>query len=306
MPLPSDCSRIVTLLGPSLDGALDAASTIAVDEHLEICGDCREQQRFHQAMRGSLKKVVGASAHAPSDLRARLAARLAAESANANSSELPEEAPTSLASTALTVAGDVALPVASDVAIPVAGERPRSRLAAMSSLRSFAPWAAAAAVVLVLGTYQQHRSAVRRNSVEGPLGDFVAEHARPLPPETKEVQGLGTYVGVPVHPVYLKRMQSAKFVGGRVLPVQHERAAQLQYEVAGASGGRVSVFIYDPRKLQIDASDLAARQHGASEVRVGRANGYSVAVSERGGVGYAVTADMDPELTADLAAELDQ
>ncbi len=295
MPLPSDCSRIVALLGPSLDGALDTASTIAVDEHLASCGECREQHRFQQAMRGSVKKVVGASAHAPDDFRARLAARLSAESTEV--SETIEDVPASLASTAIPVVAPEAAPER---------ERSRSRLAAMSSLRSFAPWAAAAAVVLVLGTYQQHRSAVRRNSVDGPLGDFVAEHARPLPPETKEVQGLGTYVGVPIHPLYLKRMQSAKFVGGRVLPVQHERAAQLQYEVAGASGGRVSVFIYDPRKLQIDASDLAARQHGASEVRVGRANGYSVAVSERGGVGYAVTADMDPDLTADLAAELDQ
>jgi anti-sigma factor RsiW len=291
-PLPEqklECAKVTPLLGGALDGALDAAMTVTVDDHIAACADCHEQFRVLRALRGSLKKVVRAAA--PSDFRARMEARLAAEAAETVSEAAVADAVPASDRTHL-----VAPPSSRRPSLPM---RPRSRLA---SLRVFAPWAAAAAVVMGLGTYQQHRAAARRG-VDGPLGDFLAEHARPLPPETKEIQGLGTYVGVPIHSQFSKR---ATLVGGRVFSVQRERAAQLQYEVAGPSGGRVSIFVYDPRKLQIDSSDLAARQRGTNEVRVGRANGYSVAVSEHDGVGYAVTADMDPDLAADLAAELDQ
>ena len=40
--------------------------------------------------------------------------------------------------------------------------------------------------------------------------------------------------------------------------------------------------------------------------RVGRANGYSVAVTQRAGVGYALASDMDTEKSAQLAALTDE
>jgi anti-sigma factor RsiW len=41
---------------------------------------------------------------------------------------------------------------------------------------------------------------------------------------------------------------------------------------------------------------------GTAEVRVGRERGYSVAVAQRGGVGYLVASDLDQDKDARLAA----
>ena len=68
---------------------------------------------------------------------------------------------------------------------------------------------------------------------------------------------------------------------------------------------RVTVFVYDPAKVQIGGAHLAARAVGTSEVRTGRADGYSIAVTQHAGVGYAMASDMDPESSASLMAVVD-
>jgi hypothetical protein len=191
------------------------------------------------------------------------------------------------------------------------------------------PLAAAAAVFFAW----QVRAA--RHAQQGrPLADILAEHSSQLPPDTQpaNVRGLAKYVGVPVHaPAMRLREQNATLVGARVTAVNNERGAMLQYEVAtpgsrtfvGAqpvsAGGadpqardmqgagqplppvqRVSVFVYDPRKIQVDDANLSPRAVGTTQVRMGRANGYSVAMAERDGVGYVVTSDLDPEVNAQL------
>lgn len=81
----------------------------------------------------------------------------------------------------------------------------------------------------------------------------------------------------------------------------------LQYEIgSGADARRVSLFIFDPRRIQVNRDDLATREVGKTEVRVGRQNGYSFAVTQREGVGYALAADFDTEKSAQLAAQLDE
>jgi anti-sigma factor RsiW len=113
------------------------------------------------------------------------------------------------------------------------------------------------------------------------------------------------YVGVPVHAANLEKA-GARLVGGRVLPVHSERAAMLQYVVGkGADARRISMFIYDPRKIRIGCNDCAPRAAGTAEVQVGRAGGYSVAVTQKGGVGYAVASDLDTEHNFELAALVD-
>jgi hypothetical protein len=79
----------------------------------------------------------------------------------------------------------------------------------------------------------------------------------------------------------------------------------LQYEVVRDTGDvrRVSVFVYDPRRVQIrSAEQLPARAVGTAEVRVGQARGYSVAVAQHGDVGYAVATDMDESCAQYVAA----
>jgi hypothetical protein len=78
----------------------------------------------------------------------------------------------------------------------------------------------------------------------------------------------------------------------------------LQYEITqGGETRRVSVFVFDPRRIQVSGDDLTPQPVGSAQVRVGRANGYSVAVTQRGGVGYALASDMDERQTAELALE---
>jgi anti-sigma factor RsiW len=179
--------------------------------------------------------------------------------------------------------------------------------------RTVVPLATAAAFALAWGAMSRGPLArttasdtVRAGFGDDLLSELVADHSRPLPPERTDpnkVGELGEYVGVPVHASALHR-QNARFVGGRVLPVHQERAAMLQYEIQqGGETRRVSVFVFDPRRIQVNAEDFTPRPVGSAEVRVGRANGYSVAVTQHAGVGYALASDMDERQTAELALQ---
>jgi hypothetical protein len=69
----------------------------------------------------------------------------------------------------------------------------------------------------------------------------------------------------------------------------------------------VSVFIYDPRRVQIANSErLAPRAIGRTNVRIGKAQGYSFAVAQHGDVGYAVASDLeDSSAQYAVSADLD-
>ena len=284
----SRCSSIARLLGAHADGQLDAAKTLEVDDHLGQCETCRERVALDRAIRGSLKKAVKTAA--PADVRARMLAAMAAQTAR------DEKRADAAAATA---------PVATDVLGPTA-ETSSGRPSMLRHWRTMLPLASAAAIAMAWSFAGKQPMAVIDGSARLGAGfsnddlvnQFVDVHRRPLRPETpdpKEVRAFEREVGVPVHVPQLEK--NAKFVGGRLLPVQGgERAAMLQYEVAQPSGGvqRVSVFIYDPRRVQIHgAEQLQPRAVGTAQVRVGRAHGYSVAVAQHGSIGYAVASDLE-------------
>jgi anti-sigma factor RsiW len=271
------------MLGPYLDGELEAAKLIEIDEHVAACETCREEAQLLRAMRGSLKRVVRVPA--PAGLRDRIGAAMAAERAR-------EDARSD---------GDDAAFAA--VAPPVS----------LGSWRTMVPLATAAALALMWGAATQPLGA-RSASGEARAGfggddllaELVAEHSRPLPPDVttgpEAVKKLGRYVDVPVRPASFER-GGAHFVGGRVMPLRSQRAAMLQYVVGtGEDAPRVSVYVYDAQKIQIDSANLAPRAVGSAEVRVGQEKGYSVVVAQRAGVGYLVTSDLDPDKSAQLAA----
>jgi anti-sigma factor RsiW len=265
------CPEYGPLLGPFGDGELEPSKMVEVDEHVEHCEGCRERILLDEATRQSLKNVV--KQPASGDMRARIAQAMAAERTRAVARE--------------TAAGKG------------------------NGWRTVVPLATAAAFALAWGAMSRGPIArtTATDSVRGGLGDdflseLVADHSRPLPPERTDpnkVDELGQYVGVPVHVAAFHR-PNAHFVGGRLLSVRQERAAMLQYEIQqGGQMRRVSVFVFDPRRIHVGGDDLKAQPVGTAEVRVGRANGYSVAVTQRGGVGYAVASDMDDKRTAELA-----
>ena len=296
------CGSIARLLGAHADGQLDPAKTLEVDDHLGSCETCRERTALDQAIRGSLKKAVKTTA--PSDVRARMLAAMTGENGREDA-RIAAAAPLSMSDT-----------VRQDLDGTLAGRPPGSpsgnaRPSMLRHWRTMIPLAGAAAITLAWG-FASHQPVAASDAAVARAGfgndDFVNQlvdvHSHPIHPETadpKMVRGFEREVGVPVRVGMLA--QNAHFVGGRLLPMQGgERTAMLQYEVSQPNGGveRVSVFIYDRRRVQIRDSDFASRAVGTAQVRAGQAHGYSFAVAQHGDVGYAVASDMDVDQSAQL------
>jgi hypothetical protein len=232
-----------------------------------------------RAMRGSLKRVVKTSA--PAGLRERMAIAMAAEVSREDAR--------------------------ADAEVEAMGAT--APVVSLSSWRTMVPLATAAALALFWGAAtrgtQAHGYETRAGFGDDLLSQFVADHASPLPPEAKDadsVRGLERYVGVPVRPGSFER-NGAHLVGARVIPLNAQRAAMLQYVVgSGEHPQRISVLVYDAQKIQISDANLSPRAVGTAEVRVGSEHGYAVAAAQRAGVGYLVASDLNPDDNAQLAA----
>lgn len=271
-----ECRDHSRMLGSYLDGELGAAKLIELDAHVAGCGTCREEVQLLRAMRGSLKRVVRTSA--PSALRERIGNAVAAERARAEVMEQMTEQP-------------VGLP----------------------TWRSLVPLATAAAIAIAWGgaTHGAQPAADLRAGIAADdlLAEFVDEHRHPLPQEAHnagEVRGLEQYVGVPVSPANFERA-GAHLVGGRIFTLlPSQRAAMIQYVVGSGNGERrLSVLVYDAQKIPtVGIANLAPRAVGTAEVRVGREKGYSVAATQRAGVGYLIASDLDPDQSAQFAATI--
>src|ERR1700722_14880573 len=183
------------MLGPYLDGELEAAKLIEIDEHVGSCDTCREETKLLGAMRHSLKRVV--KMPSPGGLRERIGTAMSAE---------------------LTREG-----VRADAEVGAFGTRVLR--ANPTSWRTMGPLAGAAAFALLWGavTRSSHPpSSEDRAAMFGDdlLAELVTEHSRPLPPDATgpdAVRKLGRYVDVPVRPASFER-GGARFIGGRVMP----------------------------------------------------------------------------------------
>jgi anti-sigma factor RsiW len=294
------CSPVASLLGAQLDGQLDTVTTLTIEEHLAACEGCREKLALERAIRGSLKKVVKTEMGA--DARARMLAAMAAAEADGDA---PDES---------TSPGAEARRSQPPAEISAAGLAGREGRGALRHWRTMLPLASAAAIAVGWGfASKQPMTALGHEELRAGFGndeilrELATVHGHPLSPERtdpKDVRAFERDVGVSVKPPLFKG--NARFLGGRVLPVHHgsERAAMLQYEIVRDNHvQRVSVFVYDPRRVQVSGAGFAPRAVGTSEVRVGQAGGYSVAVTQRGEVGYAFASDMDLDSSATLAAD---
>lgn len=289
MTMNHDCKSTARLLGAYADGQLDAAKTLEVDDHLASCETCNERIALDRAVRGSLKKTTKTSA--PDDVKARMLAAMTAETKREAARE--------------------------DASRGGVDEAPRGR-GVLRHWRTMLPLASAAALTLAWGF--AGKQPVTRGVPDVAQGgfandevlrDIVDVHKRPIRPETKDpsaVRGFESDVGVPVRAVRFKQ-GNARFVGARIVNMHGaERGAMLYYEVPvtgpGGNGNvqRVSVFVYDPARVQIGSQNLAPRAVGTAQVQVAQQGGYSVAVRNHGGVAYAYTTDMDPDQSAQLVA----
>jgi anti-sigma factor RsiW len=294
------------LIEAYLDGELDPSSLVEVEAHLKgvtngagPCVLCRERLALGRATRQSLKRVVRT---ATLEMGGREALR-----ARALTAMIAEEGRQAVTT----------------VQAPLAGSHAGSQDGRFH-WRTLVPIASAAALALFWGAASRgpladsrgffgdlRQSDTRGASIRAGLGgddllaDLLHEHSNPMPPQwtdPSDVRALDQYIGVPVRPSRFER-NGALLVGARVLPVHQQRAAMLQYVIGhGASQRRLSVFIYDPNKIQISGPGLAPRAVGTAQVRVGQESGYSVAVTQNAGVGYAVASDLGTDQSAEVAA----
>jgi anti-sigma factor (TIGR02949 family) len=277
------CRDVGRLLDAYLDSELEAPQVIEVDQHLQGCCTCSERVALDRAVRAGVRRDARTT-RAPTSLRERAAIAMARAAAE-----------TPVPATDTMVEGPKLLP-----------------------WRAVLPLAAAAAVPLALGiagAWNEHTPKV--GSTESPhasakpaavvdldqmLDEFVDWHARPLPPEVTnetELVKFEPYVGVPLHAPALSPF-GGRLIGGRILtaPEQHT-AAMLYYTMP--NGHRVSVYVYDPRRVPVQPTRLHARLLGHDQIFVGRVRGYSVAAPARKDVGYAIATDLDEDETTELA-----
>jgi anti-sigma factor RsiW len=276
-----DCTLFQNEIDHYVDGELDPAHVFDMEAHALGCSPCTERVALLRATRRSLKRVSACNKVSEA-LRERCAAALEREKERAEVRRTAEE----------------------DL-------NPK-----LIRLRYALGLAAAAGVVFAMGMARyRHQRALAADADVSPavaddraahagfdnmIDDLVALHAHPLPPETTnpdELQRWDPLVGVPVRRPTFQPF-GGNFRGARVLAHADRRAALLQYTVLGSH--RVTVYVFDPRVVPVQASRLEPRLVRERPVYVGHVRGYSVAAAEQRGIGYALASDLDDDKSTDM------
>ena len=271
-----DCSRYCHSMDSLVDGELDPGHAMDVEAHVAACDPCSARVALAQATRLSLKRTC--AFRAPDALRARLGDAMAREHRNAAEMSATHAV---ISPKLIRLRYAMGLAAAAGVVFAMAMSRYKNPMDAGGS-----PLASA--------------------SVANPapsfdlLDDLVSLHANPLPPETtnpEALQNWDPFVGVPVRRPSFQPFE-ARFNGARVLSIStgDRRAAMLQYTVHG--GHRVTVYVFNPRTVPVEAMRLDRRLVDQRSVYVGSLRGYSVAAAKHSGVGYAIASDLDTEESA--------
>lgn len=270
--MTTPCRTVACLVETYLDDELEPSQLLEVEKHTATCTTCRERIQLDRAIRMGVRRSVTTKASA--SFRARVTHSMTAERWASVERAQASGVPTWRA---------VGLAVAATVAAVVGLER-QNHPEADGSAR---PTQANASTSVGL---------------DAMIDQFVDWHAKPLPPEitnANDLPGFEPYVGVPVRPRALSPF-GAKLLGGRILPVKEQNcAAMLQYTLDGSH--RVSIYVFDPRRVGTHPSKLHTKVIGSVPVYVGQIKGWSIAAAEQRGVGYAIASDLGDDASAELA-----
>jgi len=272
--MTDECAMFSTQLSSYVDGELDPVHIVDVEAHALRCTTCTERIKFLQSMRASIKRA--SNVRAPDAFRARVAAAMVAEKTRVREADREAFGGTKLVGWKYAAA----LAAAATVVLSVAAAKNRED-------RSASGPALATTVESSMG-------------FDSLLDELVALHANPLPPETTNPEELTRFdplVGVPVRRPAFQPL-GASFNGARVHAMRERRAALLQYTMEG--NHRMTVYVFDPRAIAMQATRLQPRVVRERPVYVGKLRGYSVAAAEKGGVGYALATDFDDDRSAQL------
>ena len=262
------CDEARRWLDAWVDQELDASAAVHVEAHLARCGSCRAEAEDLKALKSALAGLREECA--PTALRFKISAALEA----------------------------------CDHAQEVEQSAQRRKKHALG----FAITGAALAGAVLATGHRMHPSAIEAGVL--PVVEDVAQrHARELPAEveasdpTQVAQWFRGKIDVPVRPVMFRGV-SARLVGARISNVSDRMAAALYYDVGGR---RVTVFVFDSAVLPraFDTDGLQPVRVNNQPAYVGNARGYTVVLSERGGVAYAVASDMPPSDTLGIVSHAD-
>jgi len=264
---PPECRSFLRVVESFLDGELAPAALIEGERHVAECTHCRERVMLGRAMKASVKDA----AREPLDAAAKARLRASMQAEIARTPAAPKTVP----------------------------------LTRVAYGTFFAAGFAAAAAWVLAPRFASRQAELSAN--DDVLGELVAEHVRPLPMDGTDLQtvrNLEPYVGVPLRPHFPQ--SRAKLVGARILPFQKERAAIVQYELDRESSQgparRVSVLVFDPRRIHLGAAvrGASAQQVAGRPVHLMRAQGLPVAVLEGDDIGYAISGDVNDEQAMEL------
>ncbi len=293
------CTRFDRWLSAYADDELDAMHALEIEEHLAACENCSERISFDRALRTSLRRT---KLVASDSLRHRVAAALLAESVVSSLS----------AATDAVNSAELGTSTCSSAATAKADAQPRVA-PKLVRLRYVMPLAVAAGLALVIGALRLRDPATLSGIGTTSLGtsqatmqtvsafdrfidELVDAHIQPSVPEVTDDDGLSRlnpFVGVRVPRPELTAL-GAHYLGARM----HRRhAAMLQY--ATGDRRRMTLYVYNPARVPVQASRLQARVIGQSHVYLGHIRGYAVAASEHDGVGYALASDLSDKETED-------
>jgi anti-sigma factor RsiW len=312
-----ECLRLERWITAYIDDQLDAVHILEVEEHLGACETCREQTALTRAVRGSLCKAT--AMRAPAALREKICAAMVAErkhEAKPMAAAEQKVEPGRTDDDARAAGGDEDDGVAGGWLGSVSGSSADASSQPVSpklvKLRYVMPLAAVATVALVIGAYQlrdhkdRHAVAHQAAASSAPLStssfdkfidDLVEAHIQPPPPEVTDYDGLdrfNPYLGVRVPRPQLSQL-GARYLGARM----HRHAAMLQYSVADGRR-RVTLYVFDPTRMPVQANRLEPVVVGNNHLFVGHVRGYAVAASERDGIGYALASDLPDKDTEQL------
>lgn len=302
----SVCQRLDRWLTAYVDGELDAVHCLEVEDHLEHCDVCCERVGILHASKVSVHEM--AAEKAPQSLRERVCRTLLDE-------RVREELVNDGEDTELEENADaVAAPS------PAAPAAPAEVPAYLAKLRYVVPLAAAATIALVIGAVSLGKlnaqaarvaeiasaapslaataAANAGPSIDTLLDDLVTQHAHPPQldvTDPNEPLELRPILDTPLRGTLYEQDFGAKYVGARKTP----RAGMLQY--VRRNKNRVTMYVFNTRRVKVRSDKLQSRRIGARKVYVGKVKAYPVAVSERDGIGFALTAD---DLSADEASDL--
>ncbi|HEV8548685.1 MAG TPA: zf-HC2 domain-containing protein [Polyangiaceae bacterium] len=274
------CRKFVTLLDAYADGELEPEPVLEMEGHLAHCEGCSSRLQLEHATKKSLRQQVYAQSEPSDAFRQRVMASFQAEAERQAVSRLD----------------------------------PANR-GGMLSWGSIVPLAAAAAMALVWSakTEGNHPNAITEHpaqvaastsplSFDQVLDELVDRHIDRSSPEVTEpalLDGMESQVGVPVHYPSLKQF-GARWEGGKVVPIKNQRAASLRFLV---DGHRMTVYVYNADRFHVGDS-FKRRVVRDEPVYTGWKRGFSIATTDRHGVGYAVATDLGEDEGAEIVASL--